>query len=237
MAIKIICHMITSLDGRIITSRWDFDPGIDVSPLYEGIASRFAAQGWIVGRTTMAEYADSISEHEPSLAEIKDRPPFRGSAGEQPLAVVFDPKGRLAYQSPTLPTGEHLLAVLSPAVTDEYLAALQRCGVSYVFAGSGSETDMLQPALQAIGEVYPNVQTLLLEGGGTINGSFLAAGLIDEISLIICPTVDGACGVQNFLDFRGGVEPCPGQGQRLRLLSHEELQGQVIYLHYAVDHS
>ena len=34
----------------------------------------------------------------------------------------------------------------------------------------------------------------LLEGGGGSNGSFLRAGLIDEISVAICPAVDGARG-------------------------------------------
>jgi riboflavin biosynthesis pyrimidine reductase len=36
------------------------------------------------------------------------------------------------------------------------------------------------------------MERLLLEGGGKSNGSFLRAGLIDEISLAVCPAVDGA---------------------------------------------
>jgi riboflavin biosynthesis pyrimidine reductase len=41
------------------------------------------------------------------------------------------------------------------------------------------------------------LQRLLLEGGGSSNGSFLRAGLIDEISVAICPAVDGAKGAQH----------------------------------------
>lgn len=34
------------------------------------------------------------------------------------------------------------------------------------------------------------IRRLLLEGGG-INGSFFAAGLVDELSVIIAPALDG----------------------------------------------
>ena len=34
-----------------------------------------------------------------------------------------------------------------------------------------------------------NVDTLLLEGGGLLNGSAMAAGVVDEISLLITPKV------------------------------------------------
>jgi riboflavin biosynthesis pyrimidine reductase len=36
------------------------------------------------------------------------------------------------------------------------------------------------------------VKRLLVEGGGTTNGSFLRAGLIDEIHLVLNPAVDGS---------------------------------------------
>ena len=41
-----------------------------------------------------------------------------------------------------------------------------------------------------------------LEGGGKSNGSFLRAGLIDEISLAVCPAVDGARGGPYAFDSR-----------------------------------
>ena len=38
------------------------------------------------------------------------------------------------------------------------------------------------------------IEKLLLEGGGKINGSFLAADLIDELSVLIAPVADGTIG-------------------------------------------
>ena len=60
---KIICHMIASVDGRLYPDRWTPGPeNADISASYESAADSFNAAGWIVGRTTMAEYAASISE-------------------------------------------------------------------------------------------------------------------------------------------------------------------------------
>ena len=44
------------------------------------------------------------------------------------------------------------------------------------------------------------IKRLLLEGGGKANGSFLRAGLVDELSLAIVPAVDGAKGAPHVFD-------------------------------------
>lgn len=237
MSIKIICHMITTADSRIVTSRWDLPADFDISGVYENTAAQFNAQGWIVGRATMSEYADNISEHQPSLAQQAERLDFKGAYREgQQLAVVFDLKGKLTYDGCVLPTGEHVTAVLSSEVSDVYLYELQQQGISYVFADvQDDETAMLKSALDRIQLMFPHVQLLLLEGGGTINGAFLKAGLIDELSLIVCPLLDGAAEVQNFVNYHGPADPRPGAGQRLELLEHELFAGGTLYLRYRID--
>ena len=77
---KIICHMIASVDGRLVVSRWSRpQEPVDISETYEGAASRYAADGWIVGRTTMADYADSVVEHAPAAV--------RTSCGESLITI------------------------------------------------------------------------------------------------------------------------------------------------------
>lgn len=135
---KIICHMIASVDGRLYPSRWTPGPeGADITTVYETAASQFNAAGWMVGRTTMAEYADGIVEKEPAALRTDGSvpEPHTGNREGRPIAVVFDPKGKLHYPDSTLPTGEHLVAVLSPEVGDGYLAELRGRGVSYVSKG------------------------------------------------------------------------------------------------------
>ncbi len=75
--------------------------------------------------------------------------------------------------------------------SDAHLAGLREDSVSYIFAGAvkldlALGLDILNHEL--------GIKVLLLEGGGKSNGSFLRAGLIDEISLALCPAIDGARG-------------------------------------------
>ena len=64
---------------------------------------------------------------------------YVGDRQDRPLAVVFDPKGRLQFSKNGLPTGEHVVAVLDPKIDEAHLARLRRAGVSYVFQGDGAE--------------------------------------------------------------------------------------------------
>ncbi len=231
---KIICHMIASVDGRLYPDRWTQGPdNADVTSVYETAAATFAADGWIVGRTTMAEYAESITQGEAAAARADGATP-QAHVGERegrPLAIVFDPKGKLRYTESGLPTGEHLVAVLSPAVNDAYLKELRDAGVSYVFAADAQKP--LTSGLAALAETF-GVKTLLLEGGGIINGAFLKEGLIDELSFLIYPAIDGLKGVSTIVDYPGAPDERPATGQRLSLMETKVFEGGVVWLHYLV---
>jgi len=58
---EIICHMVSSIDARLLAER--FSPpaaGVDGARLrrhYDEVYRRFGADGWLVGRVTMEEFA------------------------------------------------------------------------------------------------------------------------------------------------------------------------------------
>ncbi len=72
------------------------------------------------------------------------------------------------------------------------------------------------------------IRRLLLEGGGKINGSFLAAGCIDELSLLVAPVADGSVGTPALFDTPGGSP------SRLRLLSAQRRRSGLLWLRYSV---
>ena len=74
-------------------------------------------------------------------------------------------------------------------------------------------------------------------GGGKINGSFLKAGLIDEISVLIYPGIDGLAGVPSIFEYVGKPDEKPAEGQSLRHLATETLDGGTVWLRYAVEKS
>ena len=230
----IICHMGTSIDGRLHPSRFTRPAGgVPVDTLrrhYEEVAGRFEAEGWIVGRVTMAEMAKG---RERSVADAPrvPREPHVANRNGRSLAVAIDPSGRVHYGQDNV-GGDHVVAVLGEHVSDGYLAELREDGVSYLFAGPDGHD--LSGAMAQLAAVF-GVKKLLLEGGGKVNGAFLKHRLIDEFSTLIHPAVDGLAGTPSIVDYDGADSERPGVGQALRLIGCETLEGGMVWLRHAVE--
>jgi len=69
---------------------------------------------------------------------------------------------------------------------------------------------------------------LILEGGAKSNGSFLAADLVDEVSILVAPIADGAIGTPSLSDAREEKVPA----RHLRLAALEEDAGDLFWLRY-----
>src|SRR5580704_1690561 len=76
------------------------------------------------------------------------------------------------------------------------------------------------------------IERLRLEGGGKSNGSFLRAGLIDEISLAVCPAVDGARGGPYAFDSGEDETDARAPLRSMTLESCEVLEGGAVWLRY-----
>jgi riboflavin biosynthesis pyrimidine reductase len=230
----IICHMGTSIDGRLHPSRFTSPAqGISRDVLrghYERVHDRFGADGWIVGRMTMSEMAKGAERPVRDAPEVAREAHIAVRDGRK-LAIGIDPSGRVHYGKDNI-GGDHVVAVLGEQVSDAYLAELREDGVSYVFAGPRG--DDLPRAMEEIASLF-GVKTLLLEGGGRINGTFLKHKLIDEFSTLIHPAVDGVAGTQSIVDYDGPEDDRPGAGQSLRLTHCETLEGGMVWLRHAVE--
>ena len=78
----------------------------------------------------------------------------------------------------------HVIEVMTENVKEEYLAFLRSIGVSYIICGK-DDID-LDVCLEKLRLKF-GIKVLLLEGGSLMNGSFMKAGVIDEISLVQVP--------------------------------------------------
>lgn len=230
----IICHMTTSIDGRLHPSRFTA-PAAGVSKEvfrkhYEWTYQGFEADGWIVGRKTMSEMAKGTERSVAAAPKVPREAHIAERRGRK-LAVAIDPSGRVHYGKDDV-GGDHAVAVLGTQVTDAYLSELREDGVSYVFAGA--KGDDLSGALEQLAALF-GVKKLLLEGGGKINGAFLKHKLIDEFSTLIHPAVDGVAGTQSIVDYDGPDGDRPGAGQSLRLTHCEALEGGMVWLRHTVE--
>jgi 2,5-diamino-6-(ribosylamino)-4(3H)-pyrimidinone 5'-phosphate reductase len=224
----VTCHMCTTIDGRILGSRWGEFPGQKRGEnLFEKTHDLFKPRAWFVGTTTMKEFADKPARH-PAANGRMDRKDHIANANAKKLAIGVDARGVLTYKSSET-HGDHVVLIITQQVTNAYLAHLQAAGVSYLFCGK-HEVD-LHVALDKLSRGF-KLKKLMLEGGGKMNGSFLKAGLIDEISHIIVPVADGGVGVSTIFDIPG--EAPEKAAAHLKLLSRKNLPGGVTWFKYKV---
>ncbi len=219
----VICHMLPSVDGRIVTSGWGLGRGLLAE--YESTAATFDADAWIIGRVSMEPYAGRARVPPRRSREPLPRTDFVARPDAPSYAIALDPSGKLRWESASI-DGEHAVAVLTASVPDRRLAFLRARGVSYLFGGK-RELDLRRVLRKLRSRL--GIRRLLLEGGGKTNGSFLAAGLVDELSLLVAPVADGAVGTPTLFD-----RDAPGPARRLRLLAVERRAGELVWLRYAV---
>ncbi|WP_416357313.1 dihydrofolate reductase family protein [Aureimonas phyllosphaerae] len=226
----VVCHMTSSIDGRLHPSRYTQSPDgavKDWSGAYEAIHETLKGDAWLVGRTTMAEMAKG-EPHRPETFDKPARPIHRAPrADERPLAIAPDTAGKLHFRGPDV-GGDPVVVLLGNGVSDAHLAELVADGVSYVVS-DGPEVD-LEKALEVLSNAF-GVRRLLVEGGAAINGSFFAAGLVDEFSVVLAPALDGGTEVEGIVAF--GKEGLKGKAQ-LSLQSAETIEGGAVHLRYRV---
>lgn len=223
---RVICHMMASVDGRIDVTGWPLSSA--ARKHYEQVHASYDADGWMCGRITMAHFAkaqrsDSEVAHQYDGSVARDD--FIAPGEYQSFAFAMDPSGRLAWTSNDI-DGDHVVAILSERVSEDYLAFLRERNVSYLLAGA-HELD-LRLALDRIGVRFA-VKTLLLEGGGRINGGMMHAGLVDEVSLLVAPIADGRVGAPTLFDEDSAVQ------RKLALVAVERREDEMLWLRYRID--
>jgi riboflavin biosynthesis pyrimidine reductase len=222
----VICHMAASLDGRTLSSRWR-PKAAAAGGLFERSHEELGGDAWLVGRVTGQEFAKGKA-YPSSTDQTFPREAWFARRDAKAYGVVLDAHGKIAWGRSDI-GGDPIVVVLSRRVSNAHLAGLRAEGISYIFAGEaeldlGLALDILNCDL--------GVKRLLLEGGGGANGAFLRAGLVDEISLILCPAVDGAKGAPNVFDSSEAEAGHPAPIQAMALQSSQVLDGGAVWLRY-----
>jgi riboflavin biosynthesis pyrimidine reductase len=137
-----------------------------------------------------------------------------------------DAAGKLNWESSDM-RGDELVVLTTGKAPSGYLAALRAKSISYFICGK-NEINFASALLRL--RRHFGIRKIMLEGGGSINGAFLAAGLIDELSLLICPFADGSQLQPTIFD---APEKLLGKNAvALTLKSVATRPGQVVWLRY-----
>ncbi|NLH71232.1 MAG: 2-hydroxy-3-oxopropionate reductase [Brooklawnia sp.] len=221
----VLCHMTSSIDGRALVPRWHPDGAVP-DGLWGHAKSRLGVQGSINGRITGLEFAVGTqypADTDRSFPRTDHLPP----AGLPDYRVVIDPHGAIAWGRGDV-DGTPIVVALLTSVPDSHLAGLHDDGVHYLFAGD-TEID-LEVLLRKLGEL--GISRVRLGGGPTTTGAFLHAGLIDEISLLLVPALDGYSGSPTIVEHDGERDALQFPVTGIELAASEVLDGGVLWLRY-----
>ena len=225
---EVIILMESSLDGKLHPSRWTRSPDgerKDWGSMYERTHEALAGDAWMVGRVTMQEMSKATA-HPPAQNSAVARPLHVARRGAKSYAIALDPSGKVHFAGGAV-GGDPAIALLGKDIGDAHLAELQADGVSYIVS-EGAEMD-LAAMLETLNRAF-DIKRLLLEGGGAINGSLLAAGLVDEVNILVGPAFDGDVGQQGVVAFPGGLA---GKCE-LSFRSATPIDYGMVHLRYAV---
>lgn len=220
----IICHMVESIDGRIDCAMVDKISGDE----YYSTLDALDCKASVEGRVTMEHYyalpdrfiaRNSVPIGRKEVFRTSDRRDFH---------IYPDSRGTLQWESATMDDGRPLLILTSESSPAEYAAYLREKGISYIATGRGHID--LADAMHTLRCEF-GVERLAVLGGGMINGGFLSAGLIDEVSLLLAPGIDGRQGWRALFDGIGDQSKLP---TRLALQSVERMDNDVLWIRYNV---
>lgn len=220
----IACHMMMSVDGRIDCAMTSKLKGVDE---YYQTLSALNVPTTVSGRITAEiEMAEGIFEPESTNVTPYGKEGFSKKTDAQGYDVVIDSKGTLLWPNQA---GAHkpILVVMSKQVTYEYLDYLDSQNISWIVAG---ET---HPNLAKAAEVLATefgVERMAVVGGGNINAAFLAAGLLDEVSILLGPGIDARAGMASTFDgLAMNSEPF-----QIKLKSVESYADGAIWIRYTL---
>lgn len=158
------------------------------------------AQGesqWITSaaaRVRGHEYRDEVDAiMVGSGTALKDNPSLTtrldGRPGRSPIRIIVDSGARLPLDAQVLTDGAaRTIIVVTEQAPAECVQALRDSGAEIIEAGAGEHVD-LRLMMARLAEL--RICSILVEGGGRLAYSLLAAGLVDKVCAFIAPKIIG----------------------------------------------
>lgn len=228
----VVCHMLTSLNGKIDGAYMGAPECAPALAAYEDLRGTFHCQATLYGTTTMAgSYSDGyIGQMEMNDSDYP-KEDFIAVTEAESYVISVDPKGSLVFPCNTIEkkgrTKAHIVEVLTEAVRTDYLAYLRKKEISYIFAGKDAlDCRLLLEKLYCLS----SIERLMLAGGGLMNWSFVQENLVDELSIIMAPVADGstqAVSIFEKADFLPTRSPAA-----FKLKEAVALEGDALWLRY-----
>lgn len=201
---KVIVHMRVSIDGKINGPFEQQEAAKPSSRYYSNELFKLSpanANGITTVKTYAAKGHPDLSQFDGSQLNYEDWVPK--DFYTETYDISFDRYGRADWERNYFDYGgkkSRAVEVLTKQAPKAYLAFLRSMEIPYLICGN-QDLD-LDAALLKL-KRYFGLDAIALCGGATIDGAFLRAGLVDEISLVVVPFVSGDNTIQSSFNTLG----------------------------------
>ena len=216
---RVILFSGVSVDGRMDGFTGDIG-------LYYELAARWNADAMLSGSNTIVTATPAeMPEEEP--VEL----PAKNPDDPRPLLVVVDSRGRGRHWNywRQQPFWRDVVVLCSRSTPQTYLEYLRERHVEFIVTGD-TQVD-LRVALEELNARY-GIKTVRVDSGGILNGVLLRSGLVDEVSVLVSPSLAGGTTPRSMfvapdLTSPEGVIP-------LKLTHVETVKNDAVWLRYEV---
>lgn len=185
------------------------------------IATKTGASKWITGEMSRREVQHLRHRYMGIMAGIgtvlADNPMLnvRVEGWKSPVRIICDSHLRIPKDSQIVKSAKKYRTIVAYAdtnVSEKQKETLESMGVELFFCPDGNGQIDLKQLMEHLGN--EGIDSILLEGGGTLNDSALRAGIVQEVQAFIAPKIFG--GVESRTPVEGlGVE-IPSEAVKLQ---------------------
>lgn len=175
----VILKTAMSLDGKIATASGESQWITSEASRQRGHEVRDTVDAILVGRGTVA------SDNPTLTTRLQDR------EGQDATRIVLDSHGRTHTDARIFNAESEagVIVAVTPAAPSENIDALEKAGAEVVTVPDAHGKVCFKRLMEIFGK--REITSVLIEGGGEINASALAAGVVDKVMCFIAPKLIG----------------------------------------------
>ena len=151
----------------------------------------------------------------------------RYAKGKNPIRIILDSQGTISINSKILQTCNKVPTIIavSKKISKLNLQKLKKFPIEIIITGENSVN--IKSLMNNLSK--RKINTILVEGGGTINWQFIQNNLFDEVLITIAPFIIGGTDAITFVQGRGFDKII--KSPRLRINTIKRLENHLV-LHY-----
>ena len=175
----VILKTAISLDGKIATTSGESQWITSEASRQRGHEIRDAVDAILVGRGTVAR-------DDPALTTR-----LQNREGQDATRIVLDSHGRTSADARifNVESSAGVIVAVTPDAPMENVKALEKTGAEVITVPAGHGKVCFKRLMEILGK--REITSVLIEGGGEINASAIAAGIVDKVICFVAPKLIG----------------------------------------------